>query len=176
MLMALDNLISVTFTKDEINDLNTAIQSIRSILADKAVNLTPEERKQYGSIADRNKVLVDKAKRYMDQFSELVPRVVDKAEFDRDYQTREQIAAPLRELARITEMLVDIKTLLDHDNYNGAIAFYRYIKYLASENEPGTTSVYQDMKQHYQSRRSQTDPPQTENTDETNAGTEDPEG
>ena len=28
------------------------------------------------------------------------------------YQTREQIAGPLRELARITEMLVDIKTCL----------------------------------------------------------------
>ena len=26
----------------------------------------------------------------------------------------------------------------------------RELKYLASENEPGTTSIYQDMKQHYQ--------------------------
>ncbi len=57
---------------------------------------------------------------------------------------------PLRNLKRVIEKLQDTKTLLDHDNFHAAIAYYRYIKYLSNQNEPGTTSIYQDLKQYYQ--------------------------
>ena len=80
----------------------------------------------------------------------IVPRTIDKAEFDRDYAARTRLEAPLRELTIVTEKLRDTKTLLDFDNLQSTFAYYRYVKYLASENEPGTTSIYQDMKQHYQ--------------------------
>ena len=63
--MALDNLLSVSFTSEELTKITTAIEQINTVLSGKVVNLTPEERKQYGSIADRNKLLVDKAKFYM---------------------------------------------------------------------------------------------------------------
>lgn len=149
--MALDNLISVKFTEDELQKLNSAIQQINQVLQGKAINLSPEERKQYGSIADRNKVLVDKCKHYMEQDAETLPRTIDKTEFDADYNARQQLEAPLKALSRIVEKISDTKILLDHDNFHNAIAYYRYIKYLSSQNEPGTTSIYQDLKKHYQS-------------------------
>ncbi len=148
--MALDNLISISFTETELQQLSDAVTSINQVLAGKAVNLSPEERQQYGSIADRNKVLVDKTKNYMEQAPETLSRTVDKQEFDRDYEARQQIETPLRNLKRIIEKLQDTKTLLDHDNFHAAIAYYRYVKYLSNQNEPGTTSIYQDLKQHYQ--------------------------
>ena len=52
--MALDNLISVSFTDEELTKISTAIEQINTILKGKAINLTPEDRRQYGSIADRN--------------------------------------------------------------------------------------------------------------------------
>ncbi len=151
--MALDNLISVTFTQEELTQLSDAIQSMANVLEGKVINLSPEERVQYGSIADRNKVLVDKCKAYMEQASETLPRTIDKAEFDRDYMAREQLERPLRQLKRLIEKLQDTKTLLDHDNLQAALTYYRYVKYLAGENEPGTTSIYQDLKQHYRGGR-----------------------
>ena len=60
--MALDNLISVAFSDEELEKISSAIDTLNEVLTNKAVNLTPEERRQYGSIADRNKLLVDKAK------------------------------------------------------------------------------------------------------------------
>ncbi len=146
----IDNIISVSFSDEDIEKMNSAIALLNEALEGKAVNLTPEERRQYGSIADRNKILVDKAKFYMEKAPQTMPRTIDKAEFDRDYAARTRLEAPLRELTIVTEKLRDTKTLLDFDNLQSTLAYYRYVKYLASENEPGTTSIYQDMKQHYQ--------------------------
>lgn len=148
--MALDNLISVQFTEEELGRIRAAIDELNTVLIGKAVNLTPDERRQYGSIADRNKVLVDKAKFYMEKSPVTLPRTVDKAEFDRDYAAREQLETPLRELTIVVEKLRDTKTLLDFDNFQATLAYYRYVKYLAGQNEPGTTSIYRDMKLHYQ--------------------------
>ena len=147
--MALDNLISVSFTSEELTKISAAIEQINTVLKDKAINLTPAERRQYGSIADRNKLLVDKAKFYMEKAPHTVPKTIDKAEFDRDYAARGQVEAPLRELTMVAEKLRDTKTLLDFDNLQAALSYYRYVKYLASQNEPGTTTIYQDLKLHY---------------------------
>ena len=58
---------------------------------------------------------------------------------------------PLRMVLRIAEMLSDTKILLDFDNYNGSISYYRYVKFLATQNTPGITSIYADLNQHFQS-------------------------
>ncbi len=158
--MAIDNLISITLTDEEVASINQAIATLNNVLQNKVVNLTPEERRQYGSIADRNKVLVDKCKDYMEQAPETLPVTIDKAEFDADYKARKQLELPLRDLTRIMEKLQDTKTLLDHDNLQASLTYYRYIKYLAQENEAGTSSIYKDLKQHYTGGR----PTQTDNT------------
>lgn len=155
--MALDNLISVSFTDEELTKISTAIEQINTILKGKAINLTPEDRRQYGSIADRNKLLVDKAKFYMEKAPTTVPKTIDKAEFDRDYAARGQVETPLRELTMVAEKLRDTKTLLDYDNLQVAQAYYRYVKFLADQNEPGTTTIYQDLKQHYHGGRKAAD-------------------
>ncbi len=38
-----------------------------------------------------------------------------------------------------------------------AQAYYRYVKFLADQNEPGTTTIYQDLKQHYHGGRKAAD-------------------
>lgn len=148
--MAIDNLISVSFTDEELAQIKKAMAGIATVLNGKTVNLTPQERQQYGRIADKNKVFVDKCKAYMEQVADLVPANLDKAEFDADYKARTQIEPIYRELSRLAEKLQDTKTLLDHDNYTAAISYYRYIKYLASTSEPGTTTMYEDMRKHFQ--------------------------
>ena len=156
--MAIDNLITVEFTEEELATINEAIDNINTVLEGKAVNLTPDERRQYGSIADRNKTLVDKAKFYMEKSPETLPKTIDKEEFDRDYAAREQLETPLRRLNMVTKKIRDTKTLLDFDNLQTTLTYYRYVRYLASENEPGSTTIYQDMSQHYKGgRKTQSD-------------------
>ena len=58
--MVIDNIISVSFSDEDVEKMNAAIRMLNEVMEGKTVNLTPEKRRQYGSIADRNKLLVDK--------------------------------------------------------------------------------------------------------------------
>ena len=144
--MALENLISIEFTEEELTALDTHLQGIQSVLTGKTVNLTPDQRRQYGSIGNQNKLIVDKAKIYMEQYPNWIPNFIDKVEFDKDYNARQQIENRTLRLQNLAQQLIDTKTLLDHDNYTNTLSFYRMIRYLANENEAGAKTVYQDMK------------------------------
>lgn len=156
--MALENLISVSFTPEELATLDGHLEGIRAILAGKTVNLTPDERQQHGRIANQNKLIVDKVKRYMEQHPQWIPNFLDKAEFDRDYAARTQMESRAQLLENLAQQLIDTKTLLDHDNYNNSLTFYRKVRYLAGENEPGAKSVYEDMKVLFKKNTSTTTP------------------
>lgn len=144
--MALENLISLQFTEDELTQLDQHLTGIRQLLKGKTINLTSEQRQQYGRIANQNKLIVDKAKNYMEQHPDWLPRFVDKKEFDSDYLARQQIESRVQALEQLSQQLIDTKTLLDHDNYTNSLSFYRMVRYLAGENEPSAKSVYEDMK------------------------------
>ncbi len=144
--MALENLISISFTEKELSSLDQHMSGINEILNGKTINLTPDQRQQYGRIANQNKLIVDKAKNYMEQHPGWIPRFLDKEEFDNDYMARQQVEGRAQMLENLTQQLIDTKTLLDHDNYTNALSFYRLMRYLAQENEPGAKTVYEDMK------------------------------
>lgn len=147
--MPFENLISVSFSDSEITELDAALFTISRILLGKAINLTPEERQQYGSIAEQNKLFVNKAKELMELYPQHRPPFLDKDEFDRDYATRVQIEQRVQQLESLTEQFKDTKTALDHDNYFNALTFYRKMRYLSNENVPGTDSIYNAMKQFF---------------------------
>jgi len=163
--MALDNLISVTFSAGDLATIDDAINSIEGVLVGKTINLTPELRQQYGRIAEQNKLFVNKAKTYMEQYPQHVPGFLNKPEFDKDYTAREQIEMRLQRLSSLTEQLSDTKTLLDHDNYHNSITFYRNMKYLSEENVPGSNVIYTDMKQFFITTSAQKTTNPTENVD-----------
>ena len=148
--MGFNNLIQLSFSEEELTQLNAAFAEINTILKAKSIpHLTPSERQKYGRIAEQNKLFVNKAKGYMEQYPELVPTFVDKTHFDEDYVSRGIVENFLQRVHNIDEQIGDAKILLDHDNYQDAISFYRHIRYLANENSPGMTSVYKDMQQFF---------------------------
>ncbi|MDO5524264.1 MAG: hypothetical protein Q4G48_09510 [Bacteroidia bacterium] len=151
--MATDNLISIAFTEEELQRIDEAGAVIRSVLEGKTRNLTPEQRRQYGRIAEQNKLFVNKARDFMAQYPEFVPPFLDKEEFEKDYQARLQIESRLLMLEGIAEQLSDTKILLDYDNYYNALTFYRNIRYLSGENVPGTTNIFEGLKQFFSGGR-----------------------
>ncbi len=147
--MALENLIQVTFTDEELTQIDTALQTIETVLKGKTVKLSAEERRQYGSIAEQNKLFVNKTKEFMEQYSQYVPSFLDKEEFDRDFKARSQVELRLQRLKSLTEQLSDTKVLLDHDNYFNSLTFYRNIKFLSKENIPGIKSIFEGLSQFF---------------------------
>ncbi|CEN52516.1 conserved hypothetical protein [Capnocytophaga canimorsus] len=151
------NLASVIFTTEELQKLDETLQSIENILKGKTFNLTPDERRQYGSIAEQNKLFVNKCKELMEQYPQFVPSFLDKEEFYRDYQARQQIETRLIRLKTFTEQLSDTKVLLDNDNYYNSITFYRNVKFLSGQNVPGIKTLYEQLKQFFKGGRKKAD-------------------
>ena len=51
--MAFENLIQLSFTAEELKKIDDSLAEIEKVLKGKTHNLTSEERKQYGSIAEQ---------------------------------------------------------------------------------------------------------------------------
>ncbi len=150
--MSKSNLVSVSFTAEELSTLDNALSQIKQVLNGKTVNLTPDEKQLYGKVSEENKLIINKVADVEANYPEHHPPFLDKAEFDRDFKTRTEIESRIAKMQSMLEELTDTKTLLDNDNYTYSIAYYRYIKMLSGQDVPGTTSIYEDLKKVYASQ------------------------
>ena len=144
--MPFTNFDSRHFATTEKTAVNNAVTAIETALATKLANLTAEERQQYGSVNEQNKLIINKVKDFRDSQPALSSPDVDWAEFMNDYDTRAFIQATIQRLQSMIDGLNNAKILHDWDNWFNALSFYRNIKFLSGENAPGTTTLYQDMK------------------------------
>lgn len=147
--MAQNDLIKVEFTPEQRDAMKQGLQQVINVIAPIAPVLSNDDRRNYGSVAEQNKLLINSSKSYMEQFPDLKPAFVDKAEFDRDFVARKEIEDLLILLSDLERKLTDMKILLDHDNYQDALAFYRAVRYSAQEKLASAIPVYNDLKQYF---------------------------
>jgi hypothetical protein len=152
--MSLDNLISVEFSSEEEQQLDDALTTIENIMKDKVVNLSPEERQEYGKINNRTENWINKVHGYMTQKPELTPFYIKKPEFEKDLNARNTLMPRLKRIASIQESMDDTAKLISHDIYYSAIAYYRNMKLIAQQNVPGTSVIYEDLKSRFPGRPS----------------------
>ncbi|WP_282016381.1 hypothetical protein [Marinifilum flexuosum] len=144
-----NDLIQVVFTEEELTETNTHLDALLTWANKNAPELSLEDRTSLGSINEANKLLVGKTRSYMHQNPDLVPQFVEMAEFERDYKTRKEIEEIIQKLELIQRRLSDTKILLDNDNYQDTMAFYRAVRYLAGEQEQGAIPIYEELKQFF---------------------------
>jgi hypothetical protein len=147
--MALEDLVSVEFTPAEVTNITEAIDRIISIIGPKAKNLTPAERQMYGKVRYEFEVWIDKARGHMTSNPTLVPPYIDTVEYEKDYVARNVMKPVEAKLKQLYEMFDDTFILLGHDLYINSLAFYNAVKTASKNNVPGSTSIYQDLKQQF---------------------------
>lgn len=147
--MALENLISTSFTDEELSDIDNALQTIETVLKGKTVSLTPQQRRQYGRVAYEMEVWVNKVDTYMKQRPELVPVYIDKAEHEKDLAAHNLLSPRVERLNVLARLLDDTDLLLGSDIYNNSLSFYRAIREAAKSNAPGANVIYADLKQQF---------------------------
>lgn len=147
--MALEDLISLGFDAAEISQLDEALNTVVNIIKPKAKNLTPPERQMYGRVRYEFEVWIDKCRSHMHDNPTLVPPYIDTAEFEKDYAARVAMKPVEAKLQQIYEMFDDTFVLLGHDLFTNSIAFYNAVKTAAKNNVPGSSSIYQDLKQQF---------------------------
>ncbi len=137
------------FSEAEIAAVNDALQNLHSALAGKLASLTPEERQQYGSINEQNKLLVNKVNDYKISNPQLSSPDVDWEEFAKDHESRsflESVTSSLTELARGLE---NAKILHDWDNYQASLIDYQYSVYRNDSGSTGFHTKVQEIKQFF---------------------------
>lgn len=144
-----DDLIHVVFTAEEKESARQALTTLLDIITPKAPTLSNDDRRTYGSVAEQNKLKINKGRTYMQQFPELVPPFIDQDEFERDFQARIETEELIMQTEEALRRLTDMKIMLDYDNYQDILAFYRSVRYSASEKISNAITVYNDMKQFF---------------------------
>ncbi|GAB7086731.1 hypothetical protein [Marinifilum fragile] len=157
-----NDVIQVVYTTEEQTALETNLSALEDFAAKNAPNLNAEDRQQYGSIQDTNKLLVNKCKTLMEQNERLIPAFVNKEEFQHDYDARVFIEKTLLRLESVKRQLEDTKILLDYDNYQDSMAFYRSVRYYANEQEEFAIPVYDELKKYFPRKNGSTSEDQTE--------------
>ena len=125
------------------------LDQIVALISPFVINLTPEERTQYGRIRLENAQLPIKTQQYMTQLPAVVPSYLDSTEFGNDQDSRLTLEPLMARIVSVSEMLDDTYVLLGTDVYNACVLFYRALKTAAEANVPGATSAFEDLRQHF---------------------------
>lgn len=152
--MALENLLTVQFTEEEKKEVFTCLERIEEIFDGKVINLTPEEKQEYGRIGEKTEEWIRKVDMWMNQKPEAVPYYLDLEEFKNDMKVRNMLKPLMGRLSLLAETLDDTSIILSTDIYNIALAYYRNIKIVSRANVPGTSEIYSDLSQQFPGRPS----------------------
>lgn len=152
--MPFTNFSSRHFTVAEKADVTGALQTLAALLEPKLANLSPEERQQYGSINEQNKLIVSKVKDYRDAQPALASPDVDWDEFQKDYDTRSFLQSVIQQLQSLTNGLGNAKILHDWDNYQASLTDYDYSKYKFSTEATGYETKVNELRQFFAGRPS----------------------
>ena len=147
--MPFTNLENRHFTAAEKTTINGLLTQLETALANKTANLTPDERKKYGSINEQNKLIVNKVKDFRDNQPALSSPDVDWTEFVADFDDRTFKQAFLTRIATLKDGIENSKILQDFDNYQAALTDYDYAKYKASANAQGYSQKVVELGQFF---------------------------
>lgn len=147
--MPFNNFDSRHFSTTEKAAVNSALVAIETTLVTKLANLTPQERQQYGSVNEQNKLIINKVKDYRESQAGLSSPDVDWVEFSNDYDTRAFIQNCMQRMQSVLEGLNNAKILHDWDNYQAALTDYDYAKYKASTQAVGYATKVSELAQFF---------------------------
>ena len=150
--MAIDNLISISFTDSELAALDNALTAIEGIINGKFINLTPDERQQHARVGKETEDWIGKVKDYMAQNPDLVLKHIDTAEYGKDYEARKAIMPRTRRIEAIYNLFEDTNMLIGSDLYHNAITYYKGLKAGALTDAAGAKTIYADLQQRFPGR------------------------
>jgi hypothetical protein len=147
--MPFENLNNVHYTAAEKTAVGKALDDLENALTSKFRNLSPDERKKYGSINEQNKLIVNKALDYHNNQPALSSPDVDWVEFQNDFDSRAFIQATMARLQSLQDGLDNNKILHDYDNYQAALTDYGFSQYKAGTKVAGFETKVNEMSQFF---------------------------
>jgi hypothetical protein len=148
--MPITNLNADHFEVEDRDLINEAWLTIMSVLNTKTRNLTPEERKKYGSIKEENKLVVQKILDYDQNQPHLNSPDVNYKELRADWEDRMFLSGFLSRMEEASNICNNVHITHDYDAFQNARVDYKHCKY-KMETAPGAgfESKYKDLLQFF---------------------------
>lgn len=147
------------FNSDDLKAIDQSIDALEKALENKTQNLTPDERKRYGSINEVNKLFVNKVY----DFSQTEPvncsPDVDWNEFAADYEDRALLETRLTRLRSLVDRMENAKILHDYDNFQNALVDYSFTQYKKDTKAEGFAKKYEALRQFFPRQGSSAEAP-----------------
>ena len=166
--MALLNLAANSLTPNEMQALDALISQVETIILQKAIGLTPQQRQELGSINEKNKLFVNKVWDFMQNHPQHNTQDIDIQNFEKDFDAREFLETRISRLQNLVDMMTNTKILHDHDNYQDALGYYDYLQFRAKRGVAGASQLVAELKQFFPrtSSSNNTNPVITDGTDD----------
>jgi hypothetical protein len=107
--MPLNNLGRPHLTAAQKTSIDTAISTVETILLSIVPNFSAEERTLYGSVDEKNKLLVNSVRDYFQTQPALASPDVDWVEYEADFQDRSFCDTREKRLTNIVKLLTILK-------------------------------------------------------------------
>ncbi|CAM3711973.1 hypothetical protein FSS13T_25470 [Flavobacterium saliperosum S13] len=150
--MPFTNFDSRHFSAAEKTTVNNAVTALETALAPKLANLSADERQQYGSVNEQNKLIINKVKDFRDSQPNLSSPDVDWTEFLNDFDTRAFLQTNIQRLQSLIDGLNNAKILHDWDNYQAALSDYDFAKYKVTTQAVGYQTKVNELGQFFAGR------------------------
>lgn len=148
-----ENRISLKFTDTEITQINTAIQSLVSLLAPKLIALSAADKKRLSKISDDSIPFNEKVAQYVVSNPEFVPMFRTADEFLTDFSAFTQLRGFTRLLEQIFGNMQDTSMLAGSEADEFARAYYGAVGQAAKMNIPNARAIYDDLSVRYEAQR-----------------------
>lgn len=147
--MAKENLVSVVFSTEEMEQAKTNIDALLAMLGPKCISLTPEERQEFGRIGEKTENFSRKVVQYMIEQPEFTPNFIDGEETKADFDAREFLKSLLKQLNTLRNMADDTALLLGFDLYQSELGYYQNLGMLNERGVNGAKAIYEDLKARF---------------------------
>lgn len=143
--MAQSNVLSVEFSENELNSIQSAIAVLQSTLLPKLKTLSPQDKHQLPKMGDKSVAFVQKAYEYGQVHPTLNPAWLDTEAFRIDLEALKVLQSIDRSLTPVVAALSDSQDLAGSEAYQAALIFYSNVKGAAKLKVAGAQQVADDL-------------------------------
>lgn len=154
----LPNKISAVMEDKVINDVNTKVDEIKSMLPF-LLDLTPEERKALPKLGDKSLMFVTKALDLVKKDFSFMPGNFDIGEMEKDINLFAQMLRIRTEIGKLYEIIDDTVLEIGSEAYSAALVIYDNAK-RNGKNTVGMDGVLDELSRRFYKKTAQLKPEQ----------------
>ncbi|WP_461633369.1 hypothetical protein [Labilibaculum euxinus] len=149
----MENQISFTLSAEEQNQVDQAMDALRTVLEPKLISLLSADKKELPKMGDKTLAFVEKSIAYGEMYPDFMPKFINIEEAKIDLKSVKELNRILTPLLRITNELDDTMTLAGSEAYSSALSIYKVLKNAANMGQAGAQEATDSLKSRFPGKR-----------------------